>query len=67
MQAVSWNFFMMSFVTICEKKHFGNSRINQPDLNVNSFLYIFDYMADRFNHYFGHYSDPDTAFVFPPQ
>lgn len=30
-----------------------------PDLNVESFLLVFGYMADRFNYHFGHISDPD--------
>lgn len=30
-----------------------------PDLKIESFLYAFDYMAHRFNYYFGQYADPD--------
>lgn len=30
-----------------------------PDMNAGFFLYAFDYMADRFNHYFGHIKDPE--------
>lgn len=30
-----------------------------PDLKIESFLYAFDYMAHRFNYYFGQYTDPD--------
>ena len=30
-----------------------------PNLKIEYFLYLFDFMADRFNRFFGHYSDPD--------
>lgn len=30
-----------------------------PDLNIESFLNAFDYMANRFTYFFGHYTDPD--------
>ena len=30
-----------------------------PDVKIESFLYVFRYMADRFNYFFGHYTDPD--------
>lgn len=30
-----------------------------PDLTIESFLYTFDYMADRYRHFFGHITDPD--------
>ena len=30
-----------------------------PNLNIEFFLYAFDYMAQRFNHYFGHLKSPE--------
>jgi regulator of sirC expression with transglutaminase-like and TPR domain len=30
-----------------------------PDLRIESFLYAFNYMADRFNYFFGQHTDPD--------
>ncbi len=30
-----------------------------PNLNIEFFLYTFDYMAKRFNHFFGHLKSPD--------
>ena len=30
-----------------------------PDLNIESFLFTFGYMADRFNYFFGQHTDPD--------
>jgi len=30
-----------------------------PDLKIESFLYTFDYMADRYRYFFGHITDPD--------
>lgn len=30
-----------------------------PDLDVNSFLYAFEYMAEKFNYFFGKYRTPD--------
>jgi regulator of sirC expression with transglutaminase-like and TPR domain len=32
----------------------------QPNIDVNNFLHIFDYMSDRFNYFFGKYADPDS-------
>jgi hypothetical protein len=30
-----------------------------PDLKIESFLYAFNYMADRYNYFFGQHTDPD--------
>ncbi len=32
----------------------------QPNIDVNNFLHIFDYMSDRFKYFFGKYADPDS-------
>lgn len=43
-----------------------------PDLNLDFFLYTFDYLADRYNHFFGKYENPNdkiaalNTFLFKP-
>jgi hypothetical protein len=32
----------------------------QPKIDVDNFLQIFDYMAERFKYFFGKYEDPDS-------